>query len=837
MKKIIGIIALIILLAAEGQTKTFSNGGTSTLATPLAAAAATLILESGASFPQTGEFDVYIFKASCSVPSSCSQKEIVTLTLDTGNVFTVVAREQEGTTMHSGSWPAGSKVHHAVTAGWLNDLDARTENIDSANTSTFHNVAVDSLSVGDYNSAYAPDGDPYVDARNGGLAAACTAAASLGRKVLVSDTQTLGANLSCAALVEVVPGGTVAKGPYTFTAQNGFSAGLYTTFTGTGLTVFTPGTVNEVYPQWWGGFPGGGDAAATATTTAINAALASVRGSEKRDSVAPVTLISSYTNPYTIDSPIVMIYGDDLHGNDAPDAATAYGVGAFLQSATTFSGDRLINMNGYQYGGSVKNIGFLSTAGSGIAAIKHDDSGNCINYAFGNLYFEIQYGLMLMRYSQSVVIENLFSQDKIDTLLYLSGNRNMVRNVNKENGTGTTAGAYIVLNNDNASAACNGNELSDLLIEGTGNAGKYALDIEGCSNTGIQNFWNELTITDGYSIKLTDVNRISFRGVLVQVLSNRKIKMTRASNVNIELLSNDADASKLTASLDMDRLSDVTIERMYMNSDDESGYFRNLDVRGRIKINQHAFRYLLAGTDNVQIGVVPTSRSIIGSTSNMLKNGGFEAGAYGWNQLCDVFSSLTSSISPGLMSSCTKTGTGINSFIVNQSLTVSAGMVGQPLTFTGHARITDTGGGTPYAVFSVQGGGLTATNYGANKFASVLAADSGDSGWKRFTQTIIPQSTATLYIGIRVIAFNSTSTLFLDDLSLSPGIEGIGYSQSWKDIVVNGNIWTSGTAAPTTGTWTAGDYVRNSAPAVGQPKGWYCTVTGTPGTWVSEGNL
>lgn len=43
--------------------------------------------------------------------------------------------------------------------------------------------------------------------------------------------------------------------------------------------------------------------------------------------------------------------------------------------------------------------------------------------------------------------------------------------------------------------------------------------------------------------------------------------------------------------------------------------------------------------------------------------------------------------------------------------------------------------------------------------------------------------------------------------------------------------------APTTGTWSVGAYVKQKAPSVGQPKGWYCTVAGTPGTWVSEGNL
>lgn len=45
------------------------------------------------------------------------------------------------------------------------------------------------------------------------------------------------------------------------------------------------------------------------------------------------------------------------------------------------------------------------------------------------------------------------------------------------------------------------------------------------------------------------------------------------------------------------------------------------------------------------------------------------------------------------------------------------------------------------------------------------------------------------------------------------------------------------TAAPTTGYWYKGQRVYNSTPTVGQPKSWVCTVTGGPGTWVSEGNL
>lgn len=44
-------------------------------------------------------------------------------------------------------------------------------------------------------------------------------------------------------------------------------------------------------------------------------------------------------------------------------------------------------------------------------------------------------------------------------------------------------------------------------------------------------------------------------------------------------------------------------------------------------------------------------------------------------------------------------------------------------------------------------------------------------------------------------------------------------------------------AAPTTGTWQQGDVVFNSAATSGQPRGWQCTASGAPGTWVSMGNL
>jgi hypothetical protein len=57
------------------------------------------------------------------------------------------------------------------------------------------------------------------------------------------------------------------------------------------------------------------------------------------------------------------------------------------------------------------------------------------------------------------------------------------------------------------------------------------------------------------------------------------------------------------------------------------------------------------------------------------------------------------------------------------------------------------------------------------------------------------------------------------------------------DVKISGKRINYGTAAPVANAYVVGDRVINSAPAVGQPKSWVCTVDGSPGTWVSEGNL
>ena len=86
------------------------------------------------------------------------------------------------------------------------------------------------------------------------------------------------------------------------------------------------------------------------------------------------------------------------------------------------------------------------------------------------------------------------------------------------------------------------------------------------------------------------------------------------------------------------------------------------------------------------------------------------------------------------------------------------------------------------------------------------------------------------------IAFNAATTdITIVDRSVVPSQV---LDNGWfVGATYQGRRLSSTGIAPNYGTWLRGDYVKNGAPSVGQPKGWYCTVAGTSGTWVSEGNL
>lgn len=94
-------------------------------------------------------------------------------------------------------------------------------------------------------------------------------------------------------------------------------------------------------------------------------------------------------------------------------------------------------------------------------------------------------------------------------------------------------------------------------------------------------------------------------------------------------------------------------------------------------------------------------------------------------------------------------------------------------------------------------------------------------------------------------------------LIFSPGLtEGLLTAVAWDKYfsTIGNSLQGSGTLLPgprtflstdkpdllapwNTMAWNVGDRAVPAAPAVGSPKAWICTVAGTPGTWVSEGNL
>jgi len=102
----------------------------------------------------------------------------------------------------------------------------------------------------------------------------------------------------------------------------------------------------------------------------------------------------------------------------------------------------------------------------------------------------------------------------------------------------------------------------------------------------------------------------------------------------------------------------------------------------------------------------------------------------------------------------------------------------------------------------------------------------------------------------RTLLADCTSISIMFHRGTAPGATGLTTFDLYSLLVTIGNtaprrlgaylgknVITHGSAAPTLGGWVLGDKVVNTTPAVGSPKGWICTVSGTPGTWVSEGNL
>jgi hypothetical protein len=144
-----------------------------------------------------------------------------------------------------------------------------------------------------------------------------------------------------------------------------------------------------------------------------------------------------------------------------------------------------------------------------------------------------------------------------------------------------------------------------------------------------------------------------------------------------------------------------------------------------------------------------------------------------------------------------------------------------------------------FSNFNFSGLGIAIVDAGGdNRFINGIVNTSGTAGIR------VQNATDSEFVGITLVnnfvdwaTSGTVQTIWLADISgtvngLTPqryGSKGAGPL---------GRLFYGSTAPPlNTLSYLLGDRILNINPIVGQPKAWVCTVAGTPGTWVSEGNL
>jgi len=139
-------------------------------------------------------------------------------------------------------------------------------------------------------------------------------------------------------------------------------------------------------------------------------------------------------------------------------------------------------------------------------------------------------------------------------------------------------------------------------------------------------------------------------------------------------------------------------------------------------------------------------------------------------------------------------------------------------------------GGNTRAGIAKVGDGTFLTIRGFSQHSNTLTADERALVVSDGLTTAIVEITNSSHAGMTTanILINGTQPQL-------PVLKRLNDSRyNWQE---NGKSVTTGTAAPTTGTWAVGDKVINTAPTAGGWTGWVCTTAGTPGTWKTYGAI
>lgn len=511
---------------------------------------------------------------------------------------------------------------------------------------------------------------------------------------------------------------------------------------------------------------------------------------------------------YGISAPIPVKSLRSLHADD-PHLVTVKTLPGFSGTCLAALTDQFTSQ------ASISGIRFESSI-VGVAAVRQVNTDWVVNSNFKNIIVDASYGLILDSYSQEVNIDGLFSIGTIEQLLKISGNANMINNVDHEGAAGTTTEPIVLLQIQPGGVPPSGNCFKNLLIEGTGSSTKTPLVFDTVGNNVVEDLWIETQHDNGYMIAITKSTLIVFKDN-ISLASSTKIKIDTTAEVYFDSINLASFNVSLSDVLEIDGQSHVTIGNL-TTQQGANQYPMGLLARN---LTVPSARNHSVSANNLPGWSANTYLSFRGV--NNLINPSFEDGDFGWD-LADVLTAVIDS--PITVGKAIETvfGVALGEHIISQTVAVSATQVGMPLTFTALVIVTGGPNGSQLTVFAA-GAGV--------QYAAFNYLNKGD-GWGIITATVVPAAAGSLRIGV---VGTAGAEAILDECSLNFGTLSTPSQNSFRSVEINNRTSYVDTAPPTTGTWKRGDYIRNSEPAVGQPKGWYCTVAGSPGIWVSEGNL
>ena len=524
---------------------------------------------------------------------------------------------------------------------------------------------------------------------------------------------------------------------------------------------------------------------------------------------------------YLISSPLLLYSAITLRGE---------GPTSKIVSASTFVGAELLTLKELGLTGSnlriagawIDNITFDSSATAGSQAAVSSSTTPVflvLNNKFSNIYLNTEKGLILPAYCQSNIIENIYTYGPIDQILHLSGNRNIIRNLDKEGTTGTSADPYVLL--DNASGSCADNVIYDSLIEGGGSVNKTPIQLTNAESTTIDNMWVELSNTNGTVCTFTNCQSVFLKGRSFAYQTGKyTLNITNCNLVTIENFSTDADDKAISEYLTFDSVSNIYIDKLFSRRGSATNSIQKPNLLIGSEINKNAILFGGAG--------YTYTANIIPLSGNFLVNPSFEAADYGWNWSIAPTSTnvyVQSEVSEGLMGHFAWLATA--STRLEQNITIPAEWVGVVMTFSAKVKIINGN-----ATVSVRTGNMGITESTQYPFQATGAT----ADWQVLSFTFIPQTSGAASVGFRIQTQAGTD-VYIDECSLSFGIHGTTNTGKYKFIEIGGQTVLANAIAPTTGTWKVGDRVYNTAPVAGGTEGWVCVLAGSPGTWKTFGSI